>query len=424
MTQRNLLFHSRDRDHVHRELLSPSTLSIVVRYQEDEMAQDDESVDGFPPVASPDASGSYSPCSNVHSKHEHSLCTTQAPLAATTDINPSLNGAYSPTTLPLQAHETRRSAAVTTSSHDQGDIIDRPERRGSSPTPHQLGLQQHPQYAEYRPENISQRLQNFQRRRPTEFDGYGPGIASKPAADSVSTSQPRLVYNVNNRNDRLRLYDLDVQTQPGEEWAPWEPSVPYQEASYKQSLQPASHFDLASFAEGAQPTPVPYAAVATRPGQSYHNAKEDDPGFPPTHGHYKHHTPADVISMTTLSPCSNTLAMGNEAICIGREDTAPLSDPEIDMDADIAYDPILYDAEDVLGSRSSTEPAGGKSDEPYARLIYRAFMSRPNKSMTLQEIYQWFRENTDKAKSKGKGWQNSIRHNLSMNGVGESFPMC
>ncbi|KKY35266.1 putative forkhead domain-containing protein [Diaporthe ampelina] len=109
--------------------------------------------------------------------------------------------------------------------------------------------------------------------------------------------------------------------------------------------------------------------------------------------------------------------MGNEAICIGREDTAPLSDPEIDMDADIAYDPILYDAEDVLGSRSSTEPAGGKSDEPYARLIYRAFMSRPNKSMTLQEIYQWFRENTDKAKSKGKGWQNSIRHNLSMNGA-------
>lgn len=422
MTQQNLLFHSRDRDHIHRELLSPSTLSIVVRYQEDEMAQDDESVDGFPPVASPDASGSYSPCSNVHLKHEYSLCTTQAPLAAITDINQSLNGAYSPTTLPLQAHETRRSAAVTTSSHDQGDRVDRPEPRGSSPTPHQFGLHQNSQCEEYHPENISQRLQNFQKRRSTGFEGYGHDTASKPAADNVSTSQPRLVYNVNNRNDRLRLYDLDVQTQPGEEWVPWEHPAP-QEASYQQSLQSASHFDLASFAEGAQHTSVPYSAVASRPGQPYHIGKEDDPGFLPTHSHYKHHTSADVISMTTLSPCSNTLAMGGDAICIGREDTAPLSDPDIDMDADMAYEAALYDAEDVLGSRSSTEPAGGKSDEPYARLIYRAFMSRPNKSMTLQEIYQWFRENTDKAKSKGKGWQNSIRHNLSMNGVGDSFPM-
>ncbi|KAI1433922.1 hypothetical protein GGR50DRAFT_704954 [Xylaria sp. CBS 124048] len=58
-----------------------------------------------------------------------------------------------------------------------------------------------------------------------------------------------------------------------------------------------------------------------------------------------------------------------------------------------------------------------KTGEPYARLIYRAFMSRETHSMTLQEIYQWFRENTDKAKSESKGWQNSIRHNLSMNGA-------
>ncbi|KAF4461472.1 forkhead box o4 [Fusarium albosuccineum] len=69
--------------------------------------------------------------------------------------------------------------------------------------------------------------------------------------------------------------------------------------------------------------------------------------------------------------------------------------------------------------------AGAKPEEPYAQLIYRALMSAPGHAMTLQEIYQWFRENTDKdakcdktAKKVGKnaeGWQNSIRHNLSMN---------
>lgn len=70
---------------------------------------------------------------------------------------------------------------------------------------------------------------------------------------------------------------------------------------------------------------------------------------------------------------------------------------------------------------------GAKTEEPYAKLLYRALMSAPEHAMTLQEIYQWFRENTDKdvkkeniPKRPGKnaeGWQNSIRHNLSMNEV-------
>lgn len=61
------------------------------------------------------------------------------------------------------------------------------------------------------------------------------------------------------------------------------------------------------------------------------------------------------------------------------------------------------------------EPAG--AEEPYAKLIYRALMSAPNHTMVLQEIYQWFRDNTAKGDSDGKGWMNSIRHNLSMNAV-------
>lgn len=423
MTQQHLLFHSRDRDHIHRELqlLSPSILSIVVRYQEDKMAQDSESVDGFPQVASPDASGSYSPCDNVHLKHEYSLCTTQASLAAITDANPSNSGAYSPTTILPQAYGTRRSAAVTTSSHAQDGGVDGTERVDSSPTPRQLVPQPHSQYEEYGPGALSQRLQNFQTSHSTGFDGYSPDTVSKPAAESVLTPQQNLAYNVNNRSDRLSLYDLDVQTQPGGEWTPVGCCASPQEAPYQQSLHPASRFAFVSTADAAQPTSAPYTVAASRPGQSCQNVQEDDLAFPPTHGLYDPYSHADGIPITTLSPCSSTLAMGSNAICIRREDTAPLSDPDIDMDADMVYHPNLYDAEDVRRSRSSTEPVGGKSDEPYAQLIYRAFMSQPNKSMTLQEIYQWFRDNTDKAKSAGKGWQNSIRHNLSMNGVGHSF---
>ncbi|TAQ91576.1 hypothetical protein B7494_g8 [Chlorociboria aeruginascens] len=61
------------------------------------------------------------------------------------------------------------------------------------------------------------------------------------------------------------------------------------------------------------------------------------------------------------------------------------------------------------------DPEDQSADEPYAKLIHRALMSAPNHSMVLQEIYQWFRENTSRGSSDTKGWMNSIRHNLSMN---------
>ena len=65
---------------------------------------------------------------------------------------------------------------------------------------------------------------------------------------------------------------------------------------------------------------------------------------------------------------------------------------------------------------------GNITSQPYATLIYRALKSVPGHKMVLREIYDWFERHTDKAKdSSSKGWQNSIRHNLSMNGVGKSY---
>ena len=74
------------------------------------------------------------------------------------------------------------------------------------------------------------------------------------------------------------------------------------------------------------------------------------------------------------------------------------------------------------GEVGSEGEEGSSTDIPYAQLIFRAFMSRENHSMTLQEIYEWFRQNTDKARGDTKGWMNSIRHNLSMNQVPCPFP--
>lgn len=58
------------------------------------------------------------------------------------------------------------------------------------------------------------------------------------------------------------------------------------------------------------------------------------------------------------------------------------------------------------------------SDLPYSQLIFQALMSTEERKMPLQEIYSWFEQHTNKGKDQAcKGWQNSIRHNLSMNAV-------
>ncbi|KAI1453085.1 hypothetical protein F4805DRAFT_478777 [Annulohypoxylon moriforme] len=84
----------------------------------------------------------------------------------------------------------------------------------------------------------------------------------------------------------------------------------------------------------------------------------------------------------------------------------------------------LAEGEPEKPKQDCASTAGKKVEEPYAQLIWRAFLSTPTHSMSLQQLYQWFRDNTEKAKNdnpeKGekeetRGWMNSIRHNLSMN---------
>ena len=58
------------------------------------------------------------------------------------------------------------------------------------------------------------------------------------------------------------------------------------------------------------------------------------------------------------------------------------------------------------------------NEVPYAKLIERALLEAKGNRLVLKDIYKWIEENTDKADNpEFKGWQNSVRHNLSMNGV-------
>jgi hypothetical protein len=41
----------------------------------------------------------------------------------------------------------------------------------------------------------------------------------------------------------------------------------------------------------------------------------------------------------------------------------------------------------------------------------------PDHTLSLKEVYEWVLQHSQKAKNKDRGWQNSVRHNLSMNAV-------
>ena len=63
------------------------------------------------------------------------------------------------------------------------------------------------------------------------------------------------------------------------------------------------------------------------------------------------------------------------------------------------------------------EDEGGKPSYSYAAMIGMAILRAPNRRLTLAQIYKWISDTFAyyDVSDSGNGWQNSIRHNLSLN---------
>ena len=61
------------------------------------------------------------------------------------------------------------------------------------------------------------------------------------------------------------------------------------------------------------------------------------------------------------------------------------------------------------------EDDGSKPLYSYAQLIGMAILRAPNRRLTLAQIYKWISDTFSYYQSSDAGWQNSIRHNLSLN---------
>jgi hypothetical protein len=148
----------------------------------------------------------------------------------------------------------------------------------------------------------------------------------------------------------------------------------------------------------------------------------------PTFSDTDRDTPGSFVDVKIEEASSPTEAF--DQLCLSADCVFVKEEAAAHVDETASEPPSAGSIIEPIASGSTNKRSGRKllpassrrkvysEQEPYAKLIQRALLSKSDHCMSLQELYQWFREHTDKTKDEDKkGWQNSIRHNLSMNHV-------
>ncbi|KAL3474201.1 hypothetical protein BJX99DRAFT_271856 [Aspergillus californicus] len=120
-----------------------------------------------------------------------------------------------------------------------------------------------------------------------------------------------------------------------------------------------------------------------------------------------HSSHSSLSSSSSTNPTPTTGLSPTSANMPCHSPPLSLVSPPIKLEMDREDGPTVVHMEEAEDS---------SADPPYSQLIYEALLAAPGKKLPLQGIYLWFETNTAKGRDRtSKGWQNSIRHNLSMN---------
>ncbi|KAI1384683.1 forkhead box protein L2 [Hypoxylon trugodes] len=91
-------------------------------------------------------------------------------------------------------------------------------------------------------------------------------------------------------------------------------------------------------------------------------------------------------------------------------EAAPIQDSRPPKKAKLEESPLP-----APDSFPAIEDNGAKPSYSYAQLIGMAILRAPQRRLTLSQIYKWISDNFSFYSAQDAGWQNSIRHNLSLN---------
>ncbi|KAK6529189.1 transcription factor [Arthrobotrys megalospora] len=100
--------------------------------------------------------------------------------------------------------------------------------------------------------------------------------------------------------------------------------------------------------------------------------------------------------------------------------TAPTPSKELHTSPSYHRGLMLESTEDIDYSLESSKEI--KPPLSYAILIAQAILSSSDQKLTLANIYAWIQENYAFYRFAASGWQNSIRHNLSLNQAFQKVP--
>lgn len=378
---------------------------------------------GLPIFHSLTPSSLQSPTINRHAKQNRqhrTPCATQASSAMTDDAPRALLDQSGSVTTASQASETS-----PTMSHGRGSRQDETHPDTVASPRRDLDSEFERQHRQYFPEMLQQYSQTSWASQDLKHEKDEEYPLSQTQAYDIRPSQrsarPGNEYKLYNNDELSNVWASD--SQGCLQTIPWRSSHQIQD-THDRRPPLAYHSDSFGLTTTMADAPTPsdlstYSVTAADMKPPFHTI---EPSY------------TDLVTGASIYPFYQTSSDGHPDPNIagpgddrflsctgdsdhlmhsGHEGPLPSMEPDLDpedvkMDEDTKYDEV--------DSPCSKDPSDGK-EPPYAKLIWKAFMSTPSRSMHLQQIYEWFRQNTDKADGTGTGWMNSIRHNLSMNKV-------